>query len=170
MNINSRKPNMAITVAWRRFGASCTDFDSDFGPTFPHLRPIALGMEVVNSAIGGSYHPVDGMASGTYANAFLQGTDWSAVLVNSTSTSAAGTITFPPGTVPASCKTVHYTNGIRDNNENSNSVYVGSCTSFSCSGQTCKYNLPPFSVEAMDASSTATYKPHELSTDRGNND
>ena len=27
-----------------------TNFDSDFGPTFPHLRPIAMGMEVVNSA------------------------------------------------------------------------------------------------------------------------
>ena len=146
------------------------DLDSDFGPTFPHLRPIALGMEVVNSAIGGSYHPVDGIPSGTYASAFLQGTDWSAVLVNSTSTNAAGTITFPPGTVPGSCKTVHYSNGIRDNNENSNSVDVGSCTSFSCSGQTCKYNLPPFSVEAMDASSTATSMPHELSTARGNNE
>ena len=26
------------------------DMDSDFGPSFPHLRPIALGMEVMNSA------------------------------------------------------------------------------------------------------------------------
>src|SRR5208337_3980872 len=61
------------------------DLDSDFGPTFPHLRPVALGTEVVNSAIGGSYYPVTGMPSGTYASAFLQGTHWSAVLVNSTS-------------------------------------------------------------------------------------
>ena len=133
--------------------------DADFGPRFPHLRPVALGMEVVNSAIGGSYYPVTGMGSGTSANAFLQGTDWSAVLVNSTSGDAVGTITFPTGTVPGSCKTVLYTNGITDNNENSNDVYVGSCGSFSCTGQTCSYNLAPFSVEAMDPSATPTPHP-----------
>ncbi|MGC2305195.1 hypothetical protein [Candidatus Binatus sp.] len=139
------------------------DLDSDFGPTFPHLRPIALGMEVMNSAIGGNYYPVSGMPSGTYANAFLQGSDWSAILVNSTSSNSAGTITFPTGTVPGICKGVLYSNGITDNNENSNSVYVGPCASFSCSGQICSYNLPPFSVEAMDPSSTATSMSHRLS-------
>jgi hypothetical protein len=128
------------------------DFDADFGPTFPHLRPIAMGEEVVNSVIGGAYYPIAGMASGTYASAFLRGTHWSAVLVNSTSGNAAGTITFPTGTVPPSCETVLYTHGITDNNENSNYVFVGSCASFSCMGQTCSYNLAPFSVEAMDPS------------------
>ena len=130
------------------------DFDADFGPAFPHLRPIAMGQGVVNSAIGGAYYPITGMANGTYANAYLQGTHWSAVLVNSNSVNAAGTITFPAGTVPGSCKTVLYTNGITDNNENSNDVHVGSCASFSCTGQTCSYNLPAFSVEAMDPSAT----------------
>jgi len=144
------------------------DFDADFGPAFPHLRPIAMGQEVVNSAIGGVYYPITGMANGTYASAFLLGTHWSAVLVNSTSTNAAGTITFPAGTVPVSCKTVLYTNGITDNAENSNDVHVGSCASFSCTGQTCSYNLPAFSVEAMDPSVATIPKPKAAANSPGN--
>jgi hypothetical protein len=144
------------------------DFDADFGPTFPHLRPIAMGQGVVNSAIGGAYYPITGMANGTYASAFLQGTHWSAVLVNSTSVNAAGTITFPAGTVPGSCKTVLYTNGITDNSENSNDVHVGSCATFSCTGQTCSYNLPAFSVEAMDQSATTIPKSKAAANSPGN--
>ncbi len=78
-----------------------TNFDSNFGPTFPHLRPIAMGMEVVNSAIGGAYYPVNA-PSGTVINAYLNAGAWSAALVNTTASSITVTLEFPSsgGTMP----------------------------------------------------------------------
>lgn len=35
-----------------RIWGAVHDLDCDFGPAFPHPRPIAMGEEVVNSAIG----------------------------------------------------------------------------------------------------------------------
>ena len=34
------------------------DLDTDFGPSFPHFRLIALAEKVVNGAMSGSYYPV----------------------------------------------------------------------------------------------------------------
>jgi len=129
------------------------DLDSDFGPKFPHLRPIALAENVINSAMGGSYYPVNiSGVSGVYANAFEQGTDWSAVLVNTTSSSIPITVVFPSsGTVPAAAQTVLYSNGMTDNNEDSNDVYVGALPGgLTSSGQKVILTLPPDSIVALD--------------------
>jgi len=76
------------------------DLDSDFGPTFPHLRPIAMAQQVVNSAIGGAYYPVKA-PSGTVINAFENAGAWSAALVNTTASPITLTVQFPSsGTVP----------------------------------------------------------------------
>ena len=70
------------------------DLDSDFGPTFPHLRQIAMGEEVVNSAIAGAYYPVKA-PSGTVINAYENAGAWSAALVNTTASSITLTVEFP---------------------------------------------------------------------------
>ncbi len=132
------------------------DLDADFGPTFPHLRPQALAMELVNSAMGGSYYPVNTSGiSGVYANAFENNGLWSAVLVNSNSSSVSLTLQFPAsGTLPTTAKTVLYTNGITDNNENSSDVYIGALPGgLSVSGSSVTITLPPFSVVALDPAS-----------------
>ncbi len=128
------------------------DLDSDFGPSFPHIRPIGLGMSVVNSAMGGSYYPVDTSAfSNVYANAFENGGNWSAVLTNGNNSSVKITLQFPStGTLPGSAETVLYTNGLTDNNENSNSVKIGPLPGgISISGNTLTLTLPPYSVVAL---------------------
>ena len=126
------------------------DLDSDFGPTFPHLRPIAQGMEVVNSAIGGAYYPVNA-PSGTVINAYENAGAWSAALVNTTAAPITLTLQFPAsGTVPQTAETVLNTNGITDNAENSNDVYVAALPGgLSTSGQNVTLTLPPFSVVAI---------------------
>lgn len=126
------------------------DLDSDFGPTFPHLRPIAQGMEVVNRAIGGAYYPVNA-PSGTVINAYQNAGAWSAALVNTTPSPITLTVEFPAsGTVPQTAETVLYTNGITDNAENSNDVYVGALPGgLITSAQNVTLTLPPFSIIAI---------------------
>ena len=126
------------------------DLDSDFGPTFPHLRPIAMAQQVVNSAIGGAYYPVKA-PSGTVINAFENAGAWSAALVNTTASPITLTVQFPSsGTVPQTAETVLNTNGITDNAENSNDVYVGALPGgLSTSGQNVTLTLPPYSVVAI---------------------
>jgi hypothetical protein len=133
------------------------DLDSDFGPAFPHIRPIGSGMAVVNSAMGGNYYPVAiSAASKVFANAFENGSYWSAALVNGNDSSVRLTLQFPSsGTVPATAETVLYSNGIIDNNENSNSVTIGPLPGgVSISGNTVTATLPPFSVVALLPSAT----------------
>jgi hypothetical protein len=126
------------------------DLDSDFGPTFPHLRPIAMGEEVVNSAMSGAYYPVKA-PSGTVINAYENAGAWSAALVNTTASPITLTLEFPSsGTVPQTAETVSYTNGINDNAENSNDVSVTELpTGLSTSGQNVTLTLPPYSVVAI---------------------
>jgi hypothetical protein len=126
------------------------DLDSDFGPTFPHLRPIAMGEEVVNRAIGGAYYPVTA-PSGTVINAYLNAGAWSAALVNTTASPIKLTVQFPSsGAMPQTAETVLNTNGITDNSENSNAVYVGALPGgLSTSGQNVTLTLPPYSVVAI---------------------
>ena len=127
------------------------DFDSDFGPaSFPHLRPIAMGMEVVNSAIGGAYYPVNA-PSGTVINAYQNAGAWSAALVNTTASPITLTVAFPSsGSMPQTAEAVLNTNGITDNSENSNDVYVGALPGgLSTSGQNVTLTLPPYSVVAI---------------------
>jgi len=126
------------------------DLDSDFGPTFPHLRPIAMGEEVVNSAIGGAYYPVKA-PSGTVISAYQNAGAWSAALVNTTAAPITLTVQFPSsGTLPQTAEAVLNTNGITDNAENSNAVHVGALPGgLSTSGQNVTLTLPAFSVVAI---------------------
>ncbi len=128
------------------------DLDSDFGAPFPHIRPVGLGMSVMNSAIGGNYYPVDTSAmSNIYANAFENGGNWSAVLTNAGNSNVPITLQFPSGgTLPTSANTVLYTHGITDDNEDSNSVTIGPLPGgVSVSGNSLTLTLPPFSVVAL---------------------
>ena len=53
-------------------------------------------------------------------------------------------------TLPSTTKAVNYTNGITDNAENSNDVYVGALQGgLTTSGQNVTLTLPPFSVVAI---------------------
>jgi hypothetical protein len=149
-----------FTLAQTEFGANGTqapiwgvahDLDSDFGPAFPHLRPIALGMAVVNSAIGGAYYPVVGAPSRTVINAFKNAGAWSAVLVNTNGSSITVTLVFPgSGTLPQTAETVLNTNGLTDNSENSNDVYLGALPGgLTTAGQNVTLTLPAYSVVAI---------------------
>ena len=137
------------------------DMDSDFGPTFPHLRPRCLALELVNSAIGGNYYATFGNPTGVYTNAFENNGTWSAVLVNTNGTPQSVTVDFPGGTVPNQATTLNYVNGITDNTENSNDVTVGPLAGgVSCTGQNCSVTLPPWNVVALSNSgSQATPTP-----------
>jgi len=133
------------------------DFDADFGPAFPHLRPIGLGMSVVNSAIqqGGALFGVSGSTSGIIINPYNANTSgsgaWSAALVNTTASPVTLTLQFPAsGTLPQTAEALLNTNGITDNTENSNDVYVGALPGgLSTSGQNVTFTLPPYSVVAI---------------------
>jgi hypothetical protein len=142
------------------------DFDADFGPAFPHLRPIGIGMQVINSAVqqGGALFGVTGGPSSVVVNPYNSNSSgtgaWSAALVNTSGSATAYSLTFlARGTVPARCEATVNVNGITDNSENSNDVAVGSCTSFSCAGQTCSVTLQPYQVVAMDPTGAATLTP-----------
>ena len=138
------------------------DFDADFGPTFPHLRPIGIGMEVINRAVqqGGALFGVTGGLGSVVVNPYNSNSSgtgtWSAALVNTSQIATAYNLTFPTnGTVPGKCEATVNANGITDNNENSNDVAVGSCTSFSCAGQTCSVTLQPDQVVAIEPTGAA---------------
>jgi hypothetical protein len=130
------------------------DLDADFGPAFPHLRPIGLGMSVVNSAIqqGGALFGVSGSTSGLIINPYNANTNgtgpWSAALVNTTASPITLTLQFPPsGTVPQTAEALLNTNGITDTAENSNAVFVGALPGgLSTSGQNLTLTLPAYSV------------------------
>ena len=126
------------------------DLNSDFGPKFPHLRPIAMGEEVVNSAIGGAYYPVNA-PSGTVINAYQNAGAWSAALVNTTAAPITLTVQFPSsGALPQTAEAVLNTNGLSDNAENSNDVFVGPLPGgLSTSGQNVTLTLPAYSVVAI---------------------
>ena len=91
------------------------------------------------------------MISGTVINAYQNAGAWSAALVNTTASPITLTVEFPAsGTVPQTAETVLYTNGITDNAENSNNVYVGALPGgLSSSGQNVTLTLPPYSVVAI---------------------
>jgi len=57
-------------------------------------------------------------------------------------------VAFPSsGTMPQNAETVLYTNGMADNSENSNNVYVADLPGgLSISGQNVTLTLPPYSV------------------------
>jgi len=136
------------------------NLDSDFGPTFPHLRSIALGEAIVNSAVqqGGTLFAVNSRTNDIIVNPYNSNSvgtgTWSAALVNTSGSTVPYSLTFlTTGTVPAKCEATVNTNGITDNNENSNNVALGSCTSFSCSERTCRVTLQPDQVVAMDPAS-----------------
>ena len=110
-----------------------------------------MGQEIVNSAIGGAYYPVNA-PSGTVINAYLNAGAWSAALVNTTASSITITVEFPSsgGTMPQNAETVLYTNGWTDNAENSNDVYVGALPGgLSTSGSNVTLTLPAYSVVAI---------------------
>jgi hypothetical protein len=133
------------------------DFDADFGPTFPHLRPIGTGMEVINRAVqqGGALFGVTGGPSEVVVNPYNANSNgtgaWTAALVNTTAAPVTLTVAFPSsGTLPQTADAVLNTHGITDNAENSNDVYVGALPGgISTSGQNLTLTLPPFSVVAI---------------------
>jgi hypothetical protein len=133
------------------------DLDADFGPAFPHLRPVAMGEEVVNRAISGAYYPVKA-PTGTVINAYQNAGAWSAALVNTTASPITLTVQFPSsGTLPQTAETVLYTNSIADNSENSNYVHVGPLPGgMTEAGRNVTLTLPPLSVVALEPSSSAT--------------
>jgi hypothetical protein len=129
------------------------DFDSDFGPSFPHIRPIGWALALANRAIAGDYHP---MATekfpGVYGAAFKSVAQWSALLSNANNAEVPIRIGFPDGFPPSIGETVAYTNSISDNNEDSNSVHIGSLRGgIAVSAHTIKLTLPPLSVVALEA-------------------
>jgi hypothetical protein len=133
------------------------DLDGNFGPAFPHLRPVAMGEEVVNRAINGAYYPVEA-PRGTVINAYQNAGAWSAALVNTTAAPITLTMAFPSaGTLPQTAETVLYTKGIADNAENSNYVHVGALPGgMTKAGRNVTLTLPPLSVVALDPTSSST--------------
>jgi len=110
-----------------------------------------MGMEVVNSAIGGAYYPVTA-PSGTVIDAFQNAGAWSAALVNTTAAPITLTVEFPSsgGTMPQNAEAVLNTNGLTDNAENSNDVFVGALPGgLVTSGNNVRLTLPAYSVVAI---------------------
>jgi len=132
------------------------DLDSDFGPKFPHLRPIALGMSLVNSAVTSYYFPVSGGPGSVVVDSFNSnnsGTgNWSAVLVNTQNVNQSYQLTFPStGNLPSSAETVNYTKSIADNNEDSDSVTIGALSGgITTSGRSVNLTLCPLCVVALE--------------------
>jgi hypothetical protein len=153
---------LSITNAWQLVQDSFNDVkefglvpanwgtNEDFAPVWPWLRPEALAIELYNSAVQGNYYPISGLPSGVYGAAFCPTgqAQCNVALSNSHSSSTAVSITFPSGTtVPTVGKTVLYTNGMADNNEASNSVYIGSLPGgVSQSDQQVSFTAPAFSA------------------------
>ena len=71
--------------------------------------------------------------------------------MNTTASPITLTVEFPAsGTMPQTAEAVLNTNGITDNAENSNDVYVAALPGgLSTSGQNVTLTLPPFSVVAI---------------------
>ena len=138
------------------------DFDANFGPTFPHLRPIGWAQALLNRAIGGAYYQIDtSQWPGVYAAAFNQNGSWSAIVSNSNNAAVTFKVTFPAGgSLPSQAQTVLYTNGIADNNENSNSVTIGPLPGgISTANNTLSVTLPPFALAALLPAATPSPTP-----------
>jgi hypothetical protein len=127
------------------------DLDANFGPKFPHMRPVGWAMALDNQVIGGSYHLMNtANFPGVYGAAFEVGNTWRALLSNSNNASVSIPITFPSGTLPAAAYTVQYTNSISDNNENSGSVFIGTLPGgLAPLNQTITVTLPALSLVAV---------------------
>jgi hypothetical protein len=136
----------------------------DFAPTWPWLRPEALAIELYNSAVQGDYHACIGAPSGVHCAAFYHAgkSQPQVALSNANSSPTPVTITFPSGTRPPTLgKTVLYTRGMADNNEASNSVYIGSLPGgVSRSGQQVSFAAPAFSAVALLAVTHSDIYPH----------
>jgi hypothetical protein len=129
------------------------DFDSQFGPAFPHIRPIGLAMALVNRAIAGDYYPMDTAAYGGVRGAAFQAAGhWSAAISNSNGHTVALPIIFPGRAAPPTiAETVLYTHAMADNNENSNSVKIGALPGgITKAARTVLITLPPFSIVALE--------------------
>jgi hypothetical protein len=125
--------------------------NQNFAPVWPWLRPEALGIELYNSAVQGDYHACPGAPSEVYCAAFYANGTYQVALSNANSSATAVTITFPSGTIPPTVgKTVLYTKGMADNNEASNSVYIGKLPgTVTRSGQQVSFTAPAFSAVAL---------------------
>jgi hypothetical protein len=117
---------------------------------WPPFRGTGLAVELYNSAVRGNYYPIFGLPSGVHGAAFCPtGQPWcNAVLSNSNPNSNPVSIVFPNGSKPPTRgKTVLYTNGMADNNEATNSIYIGSLPGgVSLSGQQVSFTAPPLSA------------------------
>ena len=151
------------------------DLDCDFGPTCPHLRPIAIAEEIVNAGIqqGGFLYGVNQVPTGITVNAYNSNNSgtglWSASMVNTTNAAITYTLNFlATGTVPNACEADTASLGIVANNENSNGVVVGGCTGFSCTGQACTVTVGAQQVVAfMPNTGGATPTPTPSATPTG---
>ena len=129
----------------------CAGSDSQFGPTYPHLRPVGQAIELLNSVIQGDYHACTGAPAGVVCAAFLSGGKWNLAAANSNSTPTAFSVTFPTGTVPSVARTINFTTNIADNNENSNSTTIGPLAGgTSVAGQTVTVTIPAFAPVVLD--------------------
>jgi hypothetical protein len=147
-------------------GWAGTDLDFAPVPNQPWLRPVALALELYNDAIGANgygYYPCTGAPSGVLCAGFGNGSQWTLAAVNTNTTSTSVSVTFPSGTVPTVADTVNYTSGMTDNNENSNSVTIGSLSGgVSYNGQTATFTIPPLAAVALlQGTSAATPSPSD---------
>ena len=128
------------------------DLDSAFGAAFPHIRPIGWAMALANRAITDAYYPMDtSNFTGVYGAAFKSGHGWSALLSNSNNRGITIQVVFPNGKLPSIGETVLYSNTLADNNENSDSVKIGSLSGgIAVTGQKVTFTLPPLSLVAIE--------------------
>jgi hypothetical protein len=137
--------------------------NKDFAPAWPWLRSGGLAEALYNSTVQGNYYAISGLPSGVYGAAFCHTgqAQCKVALANSNSSSTAVSITFPSGTAaPTAGKTVLYTYGMGDNNEASNSVYIGSLPGgVSQSGKQVSFTAPAFSAVALLAGTSRSPTP-----------
>jgi hypothetical protein len=134
--------------------------NKDFAPVWPWYRPVGLAIKLYNSAVQGDYHACTGAPSGVLCAAFLKSGQWTAALSNSNATTTAVTVTFPTGAVPTVGKTILYTTGMTDNNEDSTNVSIGSLVGgVSPSGQTVSVTMPAFAAVALTPGAVPTPTP-----------
>lgn len=142
--------------------------DQAFAPVWPWLDGQGLGIQLYNQAVevngvNGDYHAISGLPSGIVGAAFYNTStnNYQVALVNTNKTSTAVSVTFPNGTnVPTLSQSVKYTTGMTDNNENSNSLSIGSLSGgSSVNGQAVSFTMPGLAAVALLNSSSATPTP-----------
>jgi hypothetical protein len=109
-------------------------------------------MALANRAIADVYYPMDtSNFTGVYGAAFKSGHGWSALLSNSNNRGITIQVVFPDGKLPSIGETVLYSNTLADNNENSDSVKIGSLSGgIAVTGQNVTFTLPPLSLVALE--------------------